>query len=63
MDTAGGIADVGCGGVRVDVADRGGWSDVYVTGARVGNGCVGDGNDRRGGATAGKGGDTARKIS
>ena len=36
MDAAGGVANVGCGGVRVDIADRGGWSDVYITGARVG---------------------------
>ena len=48
MDAVGGITDVGCGGVRVDVADGGGWSDVYVTGACVGDSCVGDGNTRRG---------------
>ena len=37
VDASGGVSDVGCGGVRVDVTDGGGWSDVYVTGA-----CVGD---------------------
>ena len=49
--------------MRVDVADGGGWSDVYVTGTRVGDGCVRDGNARRGGATARRGGATASKIS
>ena len=49
VDAAGGFADVGCGGVRADVADGGGWSDEYVTGARVGDGCIGYGNARRGG--------------
>ena len=56
MDAVRGVADVGCGGMRVDVADRGGWSDVYVTGACVGDSCVGDEDVRRCGATA-------RKIS
>ena len=54
VDAAGGVADVVSGGVRFDVADGGGWSDVYVTGARVDDGCVRDGNARRGGATASK---------
>ena len=44
VDTAGGVATMGCGGVRVDVADGGGWIKIYVTGDRVSNGCVGDGN-------------------
>ena len=63
VDAAGGVTDVGCGGVRVDVADGGGWGDVYVTGARVGDGYVGDGDARRGGATAKRGRDTARNRS
>ena len=63
VDTAGGVANVGCGGMRVDVAGRGGCSDVYVTGARVSNGYVGDGNARGGGATDRRGGNTARKIN
>ena len=45
---------MGCGGVRVDVVDGGGWSDIYVTGACVGDDCVGDGSFKRGGATARK---------
>ena len=40
VDANGGVSDVRCEGVRVDVADGGGWSDVYVTGAHVGDGCV-----------------------
>ena len=63
MNAAGGVTDVGCGDMWIDVADRGGWSDVYVTGACVGDGCVGDGNARRGKAAYRRGGDTARKIS
>ena len=64
VDAAGGVADMGCGGVRVDVAYGGGWSDVYVTGDCVGDGCVRDGNSRRGcRSTARRGGATARKIS
>ena len=65
VNAAGGVANVGCGGVRVDVTDRGGWSEVYFTGAFVGDGCVGDGNARRGwcGSTYRRGGATARKIS
>ena len=63
VDAAGGVANVRWGGVRVDVADGGGWSNVYVTSACVRDGCVGDGNPRRGGgATAGRVGATARKI-
>ena len=54
VDAAGGVADVGCGGVRIDVADGGGWSAVYVTGACVGDSSVGDGNSRKGRATARK---------
>ena len=57
MEAFQGVADVGCGGVQVDAVDGGSWSDVFVTGASVGNGCVGDGNARRGGrATARRGG-------
>ena len=52
VDVAGGVSDVGYGGVRIDVTDGGVWSDVYVNGACVGDGCVGDGNARRVGATA-----------
>ena len=63
VEAARGVADVGCRGVRVDFVDGGGCSDVYVTGARVNDGCVGDGNDRSGGATARRGGDTTRKRS
>ena len=40
VDAAGGIAYMGCGIVRVDVAYRGGGSDVYVTSTCVGNCCV-----------------------
>ena len=54
MDAAGGVADVGCGGVRIGVADGDGWRGVCVTGARVGDGCARYGNARRGGATARK---------
>ena len=32
LEAAGGVADVGFEGVQIDVADRGGWSNVYVTG-------------------------------
>ena len=39
-DAAGGVAYIGCGSVRVDVAYWGGGRDVYVTCACVGNGCV-----------------------
>ena len=64
VDTSGGVATMGCGGVRVDVADGGGWSDVYVTGTHVGDGFVGDGNARRGGGdTSRRGGVADRKIS
>ena len=64
VDTTGGVADMGCGGVRVYFSDGGGCSDVYVTGACVGDGCVLDENARRGcGSTARRGGDTSRKIS
>ena len=64
VDAIGGIANVECGGVQVDVADGGGWSDVYVTGTCVSNGCAGYGNARRGcGSTTKRGEDTARKIS
>ena len=56
VDADGGVADVGCGSVRVGVAYWGGGSDVYVTCTCVGDGRVGDRNARRGGATA-------RKIS
>ena len=48
VDAARGVANVGCGGVRVDVADGGGCGDVYVIGVCVGDCCVGDGNARRG---------------
>ena len=54
VDAAGGVADVGCGSVRVDVAYWGSGSDVYVTCTCVGDGRVGDGNSRRGGAKARK---------
>ena len=54
VDAAGGVANVGCGGVRIDVADEGGWSEVYISGARFGNGSVRDGNARNGRATARK---------
>ena len=64
VDAAGVISDVGCVSVQVDVADGAGWSDVYVTGACVGDGCVGDRNDSRGGGdTARRGGNTTRNIS
>ena len=38
----------------IDVTDGGGWSDIYVTGDRVSDGCVEDGNSRKGGAAARK---------
>ena len=64
VDAVVGVTDMGCGGVWVDIADEGGWSDAYVTGACVGDGFVGDGNARRGcGSTARRGGSSARKIS
>ena len=37
VDVAGGVAYMGCGSVRVDVAYRGGVCDIYVTCT-----CVGD---------------------
>ena len=40
VDAAGGVADVRCGSVRVDVAYWGGGCDVYVTCTCVGDGCV-----------------------
>ena len=40
VDAAGGVAYMGCGSVRVDVAYWGGGSDVYVTSTCVGNCCV-----------------------
>ena len=43
VDAAGGIAYMGCGSVRVDVAYWGGGSDVYVTSTCVGDCCVCDG--------------------
>ena len=54
VDAAGGIADVECGSLRVDVAYWDGGSDIYVTCTCVGDGRVGDRNTRRGGATARK---------
>ena len=56
VDAVRDVANMGCGIVRIYVADGEDWSDVYVTGARVVNVCVRDGNTRRGRATA-------RKIS
>ena len=40
VDAAGGVAYMGCGSVRVDVAYWGSGSDVYVTCTCVGDGCV-----------------------
>ena len=54
VDAAGGVSDVRCGSVRVDVAYWGGGSDVYVTCTCVRDGRFGDGNVIRGGATARK---------
>ena len=51
---AGGVSDMGCGSVGVDIAYLGGGSDIYVTCTCVGYGHVGDVNARRGGATARK---------
>ena len=54
VDAAAGVAFMGCGSVRFDIAYWGGGSDVYVTSTCVGDGRVGDGNARRGGATSRK---------
>ena len=65
MYLAGGVAYMGCGSVRVDVAYWGGGCDMYVTNARVGDGHVCDGYARRGGADGygRRGVATARKRS